>query len=404
MPIQLIFAIVAFFTLNCVLFSYISKISNGKKGNLWRYILCSIFNATLLLVLLLANIHSSIFLTIEILLFCVELIVIFKLPIRQAIFIDTVMYMHVLSLYLSCFIVIAHRENSSIALVRANDILFYELLTIVFFGTTIIGILVRNVFNPRRQALSNKKYLSEMVSIICIAIIIYTIFDMLTFIDVTMDSDIRNILAYSAVIHYLLFYQLISFATKISDIHIDKKSLNSLKVILDDLREKELELTNKISIDGLTGLYTRGFILPVLDDLCDNFQDTFAVFFTDINGLKKTNDTLGHIVGDELIRYIAVATTESFRGTDLVARISGDEFLIVCKNMNAMSAEKTLIRLKDNIEKFNVSEARFHVSASAGYILVDREIAQKGTNAIIAYADSQMRLNKKQFYEGGNIL
>ncbi len=81
--------------------------------------------------------------------------------------------------------------------------------------------------------------------------------------------------------------------------------------------------------DPLTGLSNRGAFLPaVADGLLDNRRDC-AVLMLDLDRFKEVNDTLGHSVGDALLKKVADRLTATLRETDRVARLGGDEFAIL---------------------------------------------------------------------------
>jgi diguanylate cyclase (GGDEF)-like protein len=83
--------------------------------------------------------------------------------------------------------------------------------------------------------------------------------------------------------------------------------------------------------DELTGLYNlRGFRLLAEQALrlANRSHAPFSILFIDLDGLKQTNDTLGHGVGSALLVETAALLTETFRETDVIARIGGDEFAV----------------------------------------------------------------------------
>lgn len=83
--------------------------------------------------------------------------------------------------------------------------------------------------------------------------------------------------------------------------------------------------------DSLTGLRNRKYFFDELKSRMQALQDPkkLAVCYIDLNGFKKINDTLGHGVGDELLRYVARNIEDGLEADDLSARMGGDEFLIL---------------------------------------------------------------------------
>ena len=84
--------------------------------------------------------------------------------------------------------------------------------------------------------------------------------------------------------------------------------------------------------DKLTGLFNRRYfesIFSVIRSKAVRYGDRFSLALFDLNGLKKVNDTLGHLAGDELIRHFAREMKERFRASDILARFGGDEFIAI---------------------------------------------------------------------------
>ncbi|MGL5915169.1 MAG: GGDEF domain-containing protein, partial [Culicoidibacterales bacterium] len=155
------------------------------------------------------------------------------------------------------------------------------------------------------------------------------------------------------------------------------------------------QLYEEVHRDDLTTLYNRKYVFSLLEEMCANYTNTFALFFIDINALKKVNDTFGHGEGDEYILTIANVIKDSFRTDDVIARIGGDEFLIVCKDMTQNKVDVILERLVNNMQVKSEKETRYSVSASSGAILVTQERAARGHEYIISEADSEMIKEKE---------
>lgn len=137
--------------------------------------------------------------------------------------------------------------------------------------------------------------------------------------------------------------------------------------------------------DTLTGLRNRRSFLSSLQQEFDaslrNEECIFAVFFLDLNKFKSINDTLGHDVGDELLKAFAKVLESVVRGRDVVARLGGDEFTLLLTDLkspeNAISVAERIqkrclvpIELKGNTINVStsigiaVSSTKFHDSDS----------------------------------------
>jgi diguanylate cyclase (GGDEF)-like protein/putative nucleotidyltransferase with HDIG domain len=80
-------------------------------------------------------------------------------------------------------------------------------------------------------------------------------------------------------------------------------------------------------------------------DVPDNLP--LSIIFVDLNGLKLTNDIFGHDAGDELIKQTAKILQQSCRGRDVLARIGGDEFVMLLPNTDAATARQMLLQLRE---------------------------------------------------------
>lgn len=100
----------------------------------------------------------------------------------------------------------------------------------------------------------------------------------------------------------------------------------------DTLRDRLRDGMRAAMTDPLTGLYNRRFALPFLRQLtesADPAADPFAVMVADLDHFKRINDTYGHSAGDRVLVHVADLLRRNLRGDDMIARIGGEEFLIV---------------------------------------------------------------------------
>lgn len=106
----------------------------------------------------------------------------------------------------------------------------------------------------------------------------------------------------------------------------------------DQLRQTLDEGLRLATIDSLTGLYNRRYILPHIDKIAQQSRASgqhFALMLIDIDRFKSVNDSYGHAVGDDVLIEVAHRMRNNLRGMDLVARFGGEEFL-VCLPMNTL--------------------------------------------------------------------
>lgn len=123
------------------------------------------------------------------------------------------------------------------------------------------------------------------------------------------------------------------------------------------------ELNRLSNYDAMTGLNNRNYIEKKLESLSDT--KTLGVFSIDLNGLKVNNDYLGHERGDKLLKKVAHLLKESFKDVKDkdIARIGGDEFLVITYHIPEAELEACVERLLENAHHDHVLE---EVSISVG--------------------------------------
>ncbi|GGX34552.1 putative signaling protein [Pigmentiphaga litoralis] len=161
----------------------------------------------------------------------------------------------------------------------------------------------------------------------------------------------------------------------------------------DTLRSANEMLLYQATHDELTGLPNRGFLAERLEQailFARSNDKRFAVYFIDIDGFKAINDSLGHNVGDAVLRELACRLRLKLRREDVVARFGGDEFVVVVENLSTAAiagdlAEKLLDCFQ---EEFDLVDTHMTVSPSIG-ISVFPEDGQT-SEALLKNADAAM--------------
>ncbi|MGA7218742.1 MAG: sensor domain-containing diguanylate cyclase, partial [Candidatus Sulfotelmatobacter sp.] len=111
---------------------------------------------------------------------------------------------------------------------------------------------------------------------------------------------------------------------------------------------KYQQAESSATTDYLTGLpNARSLFMHLAQEVsrCRRMKTSLAVMVCDINGLKKINDSFGHLEGDKLLREFSTRLKEACRGYDYVARMGGDEFVVTAPGLSAAGAEEKIIRL-----------------------------------------------------------
>lgn len=167
------------------------------------------------------------------------------------------------------------------------------------------------------------------------------------------------------------------------------------------LRATNLELEKMALLDPLTELYNRRGLQQVLSremqiSLREKCPRPLALFL-DIDDFKKTNDTLGHPVGDILLKEIAQKIRESVRMSDHVARIGGDEFILLLPKTKFHEgirlAERLRMAISDTVVSVSENET-LRITASMGLTSVLEKIT--AVDELLSIADPLLRRSKQQ--------
>jgi diguanylate cyclase (GGDEF)-like protein len=119
------------------------------------------------------------------------------------------------------------------------------------------------------------------------------------------------------------------------------------------------------------------------------------VLYADVDNLKTINDSFGHNEGDKALRESAIILKETFRESDVIARVGGDEFAVISLEASQAYTHKVVARLKENLEIFNSNrKANYALSLSWGISYWDPESFCSMKEALFQ-ADQAMYEHKK---------
>ncbi|HEX8194733.1 MAG TPA: EAL domain-containing protein [Pyrinomonadaceae bacterium] len=155
----------------------------------------------------------------------------------------------------------------------------------------------------------------------------------------------------------------------------------------------EDKLRHDASHDALTGLPNRASYTRKLEQALARSKETgklIAVLFLDLDGFKLVNDSLGHVVGDDLLKGTAGRLLECLRGRDTVARLGGDEFTILLEDLPDISqAVRVAERVKQRLtEPFELAGQEIFIGTSIG--IATSEIEYADSSEILRDADAAM--------------
>ena len=149
------------------------------------------------------------------------------------------------------------------------------------------------------------------------------------------------------------------------------------------------QLIDMAQHDSLTGLANRRHFESRLAVACRQSCD-FGLFYIDLDKFKGVNDSIGHGAGDELLRVVAVRLRMAVRGTDLVARIGGDEFAVLLfDSVTEDFAQSLATRINyDMAQSFEVEGHQIHIGASIGIRLAKE--GERDAAALLKHADNAL--------------
>ena len=175
-------------------------------------------------------------------------------------------------------------------------------------------------------------------------------------------------------------------------------SLNELMIRIKHVRLQERLRLMSIT-DELTGLPNRrGFFVLAEQQLraAQRSGGSLVLLFADLNGFKMINDTLGHQAGDEALCSMASLFRQSYRDSDIIARMGGDEFAILLVNPTDRGVKAAQNRLQHNLNQFNDREnGVYHLKVSIGMAEFEPAV-QSSIDALMRLADERMYAEKER--------
>jgi diguanylate cyclase (GGDEF)-like protein/PAS domain S-box-containing protein len=176
-----------------------------------------------------------------------------------------------------------------------------------------------------------------------------------------------------------------------------KQYFTGVGIDITERKKKEKEILYLSYHDHLTGLYNRRFYEEELKRLDTKRNIPMTIVMGDVNGLKLINDSFGHTMGDELIKKVAQAITKACRTDDIIARLSGDEFVIILPKTDAASATRIIKR----IINLSVSEkvGSIDISISFGY---ETKISEKQDIQVV-FKKAENHMYKKKLFESPSM-
>ena len=144
---------------------------------------------------------------------------------------------------------------------------------------------------------------------------------------------------------------------------------------IDAQKKQELQLARMAETDAMTGLYNRCTAKKKIEDYMKEYPDEeSAVIMFDMDNFKTANDVFGHAYGDSMIRKNAEKLNSYFRENDIVCRMGGDEFLVLCRNIREEAVNEKLKQILSDMEvTYHTGKKAIKFSISAGYAMIPRQ-------------------------------
>jgi diguanylate cyclase (GGDEF)-like protein/PAS domain S-box-containing protein len=215
-------------------------------------------------------------------------------------------------------------------------------------------------------------------------------------IDKVLESGESNQYEYKSLRDGRYFFQTFSPVKEPNGravaVTVVSKDVTKLKHLEEELRM--LSLT-----DELTGLYNRrGFqtLAEMQFNISNRLKKGMYLLYADLDGLKEINDNHGHQEGDQALIETAEILKKNYRRSDIIARIGGDEFVVVPVGTSRDSVELITTRLKEAIDEYNTkSSLKYKLSLSVGIAYYDPKNPCT-VDELLESADKFMYEHKKQ--------
>lgn len=179
--------------------------------------------------------------------------------------------------------------------------------------------------------------------------------------------------------------------------HLNPEQLVDL-VDLAKIAENELSASLTATTDALTHISNRrGFELlaPKAMEHCLVAGLSVSLAYFDLDSFKQINDTFGHAVGDQALVSFTQLLSESFRDSDVLARIGGDEFVVLMSGASDRVADVAISRFRSAVERFNQDHSgQYQLQFSVG-LASAREKSDMKLELLLQRADKQMFASKR---------
>ncbi len=398
--LMFILSIIAMFIYQISSFSYATSLLIGGIKNKWLFAFLALINSSLYALVQYIDLPLFLMLLSYLIVFLIEFKLVSKTDFIQVICGASIFVLHLAAFSTPIVIIFSNiYKVPPVELLKGTACDYFIVIIVCIILTFAHELVKKFIDNTSIQRVTVKSKHSILLLASIFLIITVQLYHTNTMIGQTYFPEQIFLSIAISLSAMLLFYLFFIYSINLVDANIYKRYSDKILDEHKKITEKKETLMTKIERDDLTGVFTRGYIMNCLEELCDDKDNSssFFVLFIDINALKFTNDTYGHNAGDRLIKKIAHALSNAVREDDIIARIGGDEFLVLLTEPQANCCESIVDRINHYIELENKTE-EFLVSASIGWVYVDKQIKEQGVSYILSTADENMRKNKARFY------
>ncbi len=387
-------------------FSYASSLLIGGSENKWVFAGLALINTSVFAYVQYIQLELYLIIVTFLVALTLEFKIISKTDFIQVFCGAAIFALHISALITPLIIVLSSIFNIPPAMLIKDTVYDHIAVIIACIILTLAHEVVKKYIDDtsiQRVTVKSKHSIILLCSIILIVVLqIDHSATMMT--DVFFPEQIILSLAISLA-SLFTFYLFFLYAIILIDASLYKRYSDKVLGEQQIISKQKESLLTKIERDELTGVFNRGYIMDELERMCKEDSEPFYILFVDINALKYTNDTYGHKAGDRLIIKVTHAILNTVRDYDIVARIGGDEFLVVMPRTQSEDCNNVVGRIMQCIERQNETE-EFLISASIGSIYADERVREKGVSYILSVADENMRKSKDLFYKmrGGNAV
>lgn len=381
---------------NIAIFKYLASINNNKINNYKIYYVSQALNIILIYIFWYfdVNIHESLFMIIYFLALTIEFKLVFNTNWLKNLFNASCFSVVLFSVKLILISLYSIFTKIPLYILIKTPEIDLAIISITLFLADIYLILslILYPFKYMNMMTTSKENLKLSVSILISLFLFLIANTYLLYIEnsfscipfLTLKIGICCIILFLATLqYYYLFSKLQLYVIKAKNI---EKELKEEELLLDKLKNEAL-------YDDLTSCLKRDYIFEKIDELLLN-TPFFCIAFVDIDGLKITNDVYGHDEGDFYIKTVSDILVKEFVGK-IVARIGGDEFLVLLNFTDAYATNKCLARCYENVANISKEFNKpYQTSISYGIIQVTPENTLS-REELIKIADEQMYKFKK---------